>query len=243
MPRKPHDYAPRDIALLSHVALHRIATPPCLSKVIFDSGNCGSVLKRLSEPSATNPHEAPLIQIIRKALPKNRSYVQLTTAGCRRLGVSQNLAAPLGKAALDQAIGIEYACAFSAQELHRVKRSEISPLLGSATPTENVPHVVSPSIAETASPALLRVYQATSDASTCLKHIEHLAIELAAKPVLAEWLHARDYGILVLCPTRGYFTAMRALIERSDLLHDWLILCELGPTADTLHEAIQGGKQ
>ena len=240
MPLKPHDYAPRDEAILAFIKTYVIALYCCLEKLYFATGNCGSAAKRLS---TANPHEtkAPLVQIRSKSLPKCRSYLQLSLAGCRHFAVSVSHAAPLRSAALDLAIAIQWACVFGIAEMHRVAHQEIVALLGKDAPANNVPHVIA-CLGETGEPRLLRVYHALSDLQTCIHHLSELAAAASHRPLLSKWLSTQDYGFLVLCPTQASCNAMRSALHSRGLSETFTFHVELGPMADTLDEALRGLK-
>jgi hypothetical protein len=240
MPRTPQEFAPRDAAVLHHTALYRVIISAIAAKLFFtDSANASCVFNRLSESAPHAADAKPLLQYHKKALPHGYSYAQLTAAGCRSLGVSAALAKPLTKPSLDSAIAISYACAFGTVEYHRVKRNELLPLLGDATPAENVPHIVTPQSPD-GMPAIFRVYHAFAAAQTCITHLRGLAAKLQQSRELLPWLRARTYGIAVLAPTREAKAPLSTLIARSGILKSVLVVVEHGPTTDTLHEAMKG---
>lgn len=238
MPLKPHDFAPRDHAIVLYMARYVIAIYACLEKRFIATGNCGTVAKRLSTAFPHEPKKRPLTQLRSKSLPKGRSYLQLTTAGCRQSGVSLAHAAPLRTAALDLAIAIQWACTFGSVERHRVTQQEILPLLGKDTPANNVPHVVA--VCGEKETALLRVYHALSDLQSSVNHLAELAANASQRPVLSKWLHARQYGFLVLCPTRAFCSAMQNALSRRGLADSFHFEVDLGPTAETLDTALRG---
>lgn len=239
MPRNALYYLPRDNSLCQHIALYRIGILPLLEKHFGGHGNIGNAVRRLSESNSAKPKEPPLLQRFSKALPKGRSYSQLTNAGCRRFGVSSALAAPLGKAALDQATAVAFACAFQEPECHRVTRNELLPLLGSDTPSENVVHLLSASSEADEAPRILRVYHATSDIQTATTHITRLVEMGLSRKTLAEWISHRRYGFAILCPTQQAVSAMATLLDSSGLRDAVAISVMLGPTSDTLDEALR----
>lgn len=242
MPHRPQDYAPRDLTVLEHTALYRLGTYAVLEKLYFDGKQCGNALSRLAAENPADPQTRPAIRIHKKSLPKGRSYIQLTTAGCRQLGVTTGLAAPLGKAALDQAIAIEFACALSSVEFHRAKRSELVPFFGSDTPADNVPHLVTPGIRGAGVPTVLRVYQAMGDVYLGLKSVARILDESRNKRGLSGWVASGNYGVVVLCPTRPAVMAMGEAMNERRVLHDCVCFVELGPTSETLDEALKGSE-
>lgn len=237
MPRNALYYLPRDNALCQHIALYRIGILPLLEKHFAGHGNIGNAVRRLCESNPAKPKEPPLLQRFSKALPKGRSYAQLTYAGCRRFGVSSALAAALGRAAIDQATAISFACAF--QECHRLTLSELLAHLGSDTPSENVVHLLSASSEADEAPRILRVYHATSDIQTATTHITRLLEMGLSRKTLAEWISHRRYGFAILCPTQAAVSAMDTVLDSSGLRDAVAISVMLGPTSDTLDEALR----
>ena len=195
---------------------------------------CGQAARALSLPSEVYP--APPLKRHTKMLgsgPHRDSYVQLTAAGCRLLGLSQKRSEPFGTAALTQHVAISFFCAVGRHV--RLTPDEAATYLGQAA-RANVPHVLANVDGHF---ALLRVYHAVSPPSVCVKHLLLLAADLRANSHVGRNVKEREYGLAVLAPSPKELTALRKAIDRASLQDDVLMVTGLGPTPATLVDALK----
>lgn len=222
----------RDRAILLHLATYNAGLSIALSKLFFEGESAGHILQRLAGQG--------LLEVHRQALPGRITYATLTARGLAEVSgeSGRKRLAPLGPAALDQAIAISFYCNCTPVRRFRLSRRELLPLLVQATPPDNAPHIVTD---EEGDPCLLRVYHATSPLSTCLKYLTQLADRLLRTPELGARIAGRDYGLLVLGPTDRACTALQRALQQTGLDRELLVRVALGPTAETLKDAL--GKQ
>jgi hypothetical protein len=240
--RTPSDYAKGNERIVRYVCEHT-AVPYCvLDHHFFDGKSCGNTVARLSKPNPLDAASVALLKPHRHAYKGRQSYVQPTAAACRMFGVSEKRSEPLGFAALSQHTGINFFSEMGPYPRYRVTRREQVPLLGKATPRDNVPHVlVTPE--EIGHYALLRVYQAVSDVRRSIRHLERLAEEISGHPIIGQLVATREYGLAVLATTPRNLPAMRSAIDEAKLDAEICVVCDLGPTAETLCEALHARRE
>lgn len=244
MPLKhtPLEHVERNERLVRYVCEH-VAAPYCVLDQLFFAGkSCGNAIIRLAQSELYDPTAVACLQPHRHAYKGRLSYVQPTAVACRMHGVSEKRSEPLGAAALNLHTGINYFCAMGMNLRHRVTRRELLPLLGKSAPRENVQHVLA-TPAEIGHYAILRVYHAVSDVRKSLRHLERLAEEISGHPTLGQLVTTREYGLAVLATTPRNLPAMRAALDEVRFDAKILVVCDLGPTAETLCEAVATRKR
>ena len=105
-----------------------------------------------------------------------------------------------------------------------------------AKQVHNVAHVVTD---ELGSPVLLRVFHAVSDTRKIVMSVRRLIEEANKNKATALWLDSRDYGFLVLVPTKDKIAPVEEALERAGLTKEALLIVGLGPTAATLAQALR----
>jgi hypothetical protein len=147
----------------------------------------------------------------------------------------------LGEAALDLQIAINYFCALGPHRRYRVSRAELLSLFGAATPRANVLHVLTDT-AELGHHAVLRVYVASANVGTCIKHLARMAEEFLGTPRLGEAVRAGEYGLAILAATPEAELRLRKATSACEALCDISLVVGLGPSAATLRICLAARK-
>lgn len=219
------DLLPRDVAILRHLARNRIGLRAVLAKLFFDGGDPGRVLGLLAKRG--------LVKVDGKSLAGGFVFVTLTPAGYAALGLGVNKRAcdPIGPAALSKAVAMEMGCAMGAYPRHRLTRHELVTAFGPDAPPDNVFHVASD---ELGWPVIFRVVFATSADQRQVERLRRHVEEAKRNDSIRPWLLDGDYGFLVLVPWPGKIEALREAIAKSSVGKDYVVVVDVGPTAETL---------
>jgi hypothetical protein len=221
-------YFQRDRAILDFTSRYGLSLYPTLSRIFCADKSPGNAIRKLELAGFVQSHQ--------RALPGRLSYVRLTQAGCAKLGVPKERSRPLGASAIDLNIAVQCFCCLAAVRRHKLERAETKQFFGADTPPANVVHVASEDFGY---PAILRVFHAIADIARVQKAIREIADQIRGSKKLREWAEAGDYGLLVLCPTTQMQTAVSDAVQRLSLPPELRLLVELGPTAQTLAQALR----
>jgi hypothetical protein len=238
MPASPPPLLPRDLAIVRLVARSRAVPHAVLSKLFFDGNDPGRVLGVLAKEQEM-PRRSALVKVHSRALKGNVSYTTITSAGLAAAGVvgKKRSAESLGPAALDKVIAICVFCCLGAERRHRLDRNNLTESFGSGAPPDNVFHVAS---RELGWPAIFRAVFATSVDQRQLERIKRHVEEAKRNDAIRSWLDAGDYGFAILVPQAAKVQAMLDLIAKSSLAKNYVVIVDVGPTAETLHHVVKG---
>ena len=230
-------YATTDRQIVELAVGYRALPKAVIEHAVFKGKSCGNALANLSK---SNDNKRPaLLKLHKNSLPGGLSYVQPTAAACRMYGVSEKRSEPLGPAALSSHLGIGVFCELGDSPRRRVSRAELTSFLGDKAPRDNVYHVLSNGSAENDYFTIYRVYQAVPEIPRCMKHLTRLSAELSAAPKISEMVRSREYGIAVLALRPSELATLKNAIVDAELEQEIAIICDLGPTAESLHEVLK----
>jgi hypothetical protein len=227
-------YARRDEAVVRYVLLYGVTLLEAVSTLFFAGKTCGHIVKRLDE-------DQHLLERHPRGLPGGITYLTPRVAACTKYGAPAERANPLGDAARNLALGVLVFCCLSKHRRHKVDHRELVKLLGPDAPPASAVHVLTEP-AELGHATLLRVYQAECDARAAVQHVRGLVERARASRTIGPWLRARDYGFAALGITNQATEALEREIARSRLRQECPIVVGLGPTAETLAEALRQRK-
>jgi len=227
-------YVRRDEAVVRHVLGYGVTLLEVVVRLFFAGKTAGHILKRLDE-------DAKLLERHQRALPGGITYVTPRVAACTKYGGPAERASALGDAARNLALGVVFFSCLSQHRRHKLDHRDLVKLFGADAPPASAVHVVSEP-AEFGQPTLLRVYQAERDARAAVQHVRSVFEKTRDNKTLGAWLRAHNYGFAVLGITAPATRALEREITKSRLDRECPVVVGLGPTAETIAEALRDRK-
>jgi hypothetical protein len=221
----------RDIASLRLLARYRILFYKAWSVGIF------GVPGKTVGAAASDLAKKGFLKIHNRELPGNITYVTPTEKTAQAItAMPLDRASPKGQIALTQAVAVLYFCVLDTQPRHRLEPIEVGPLVENLKFSPNVIHVAS---AELGTPCVYRVLL-TKDAQHIQRELsaEQRALDKSKK--LQHCVHDRTYGWALLAPTRAAVEAITRQVAAGKLGRDIPLIVGLGPTTETLSQALKG---
>lgn len=222
--RQAVEYADRDRAILRFVWRYEAAVAAMVSERFLEGKQAGHVLRRFEARGWVALESA--------AIPGGISYVTITAAGGREIGVAVK-PKPMSAVRLDAALAVSGFCVLEegcGGRRSRLLPAEVNELKGGFP--ANAPHVLTTDFGE---PAVLRVLMASSGKPRAVLDKAALAFDKALSSDKGHaWIESLDYGCALLAHTPERLQQLKAAASNDARFEGRRLVIGLGPTSETL---------
>lgn len=225
--KSPDSYRDRDLRILKFVHRYQLAFHELTTELFFEGKNSNHVLKRLAAQG--------LLEIKERVLPGGMSYVVLTKRGLAAIGFEEAIPATLSNASRSLALATSFFCVLGGEKKRaRMVPKEVNHYLSKKS---SAPHVYVPNDFEI--PVVLRVHHATGKVRGAVRSAMSFLSESKTKPHLRGPIAERQYGLLVLCPTKEKVTELTDAMRKADAFSIGRLTVALGPNDETLARTLR----
>jgi hypothetical protein len=233
------------MAILRHVGLYRLSFVHPIQRLFFSEEEFGDSLQALQR-AGNALHGLQCLGLLASKHGKHQlefskqKYYILTPQGAKLIGIAPKSPNP------NNDLAILWACTMDKKRFHRLETKEVAELFPDNPPAKNVPHIISQQDydEDKTTNIVYRVYVTGHSASQIVKYVKQHYAKSIANDCLRPLVEVGDYGFAVLVPTEQRRKEVQKFLAKVDSNQSSLnrqarFSVRLGPTADTLREAIK----
>ena len=243
---------PRDSAILRHARLYGLTFPHPVQRLFFPAAEFGGQQKALQRAGNAlhGLASAKLLTSTSKKKPlqfnKDYRYWILEQQGAAHIGVATPIKPP---AEPSKSLAILWACTMGKKRFHLLDHKEFAELFDGKSTHHNVAHAIAEQVDESGkpSPVIYRLCRTLAEPKQVVRQARGYFEKALQIETLKPLVEVGDYAFAILVPTESRRTEVQKLLGNADGKNTPLnrlarFTVRLGPTTETLREAIKGLK-